>query len=130
MITRGAPIVVNGVIGTVTQEVAAGVSAGALTPAAFKKMKKPYEDILYVLGVKDCDVYLPSDQEVLEMIQQAQQAQANKQPGPDDQAKLARANLDTVKAEQIKAEVTGNTADKQMEGYALIREHKARAYGP
>jgi hypothetical protein len=112
-----------------TQEVAAGVASGALTVAAFKKMKKPYEDMLYVLGVKDANSYLPSDQEVMEMIQQAQAAQQNRQPSPDDQQKLARANLDTVRAAEIEASVNGTTAASQLEGFALLAENKARAYG-
>jgi len=112
------------------QEVTAGVASGALTVAAFKKLRKPYEDILYVLGVKDADAYLPTEDEVMEMIQQAQKASASKQPTPDDQSKLARANLDTVKAKEIDAGMQGNTADKQLEAFSLLSEHKARAYGP
>jgi hypothetical protein len=112
-----------------TQEVTAGVATNSLTPSAFKKMRKPYEDMLYVLGVKDCDVYLPTQDEVMEMVQQAQKASANKQPSPDDQKKMADANLAKVRADQINAEVAGNTASKQLEGFALINEHKARAYG-
>ena len=95
----------------------------------FFKLRKSFEDTLYVLGVKDCDAYLPSDQEVLEMIQQSQKASANKQPSPDDQAKMAKAKLDSAKADEINAEVAGNTASSQLEGYALLEEHKAKAYG-
>ena len=117
-----------------TQEVTAGVASGALTPAAYKKLKKPYADMLYVLGVKDCDSYLPTEEEVVEMIKQSQEAMKNKQPTPKEQADIqatqAKANLDKVRADQINAEVAGNTADKQLEGYALIKEHKAKAYGP
>ena len=54
-------------------------SSGALTPEMYKKVKKPFEDTLYVLGVKDCNVYLPTDDEVVKMIQQAQEAAKNKQ---------------------------------------------------
>jgi hypothetical protein len=111
------------------QEVAAMVAQGTLTPAIFTKIKKPYADTLYTLGVKDCNTYLPSDEEVMEMIKQSQEAQKNKQPSPDDQAKIAKAKLDGAKADEINAEVAGNTASKQLEGYALIHEHKARAYG-
>ena len=110
-------------------EVSAGVAAGAMTPAAFAKLKKPYEDMLYTLGVKEADAYLPSDEEVLEMIQQAQMAQQNKQPDPDDQKKLAGARLDNVRADQIEAEVNGTTAASQLEGVALLSQHKAKAYG-
>jgi hypothetical protein len=98
-------------------------------------MRKPYEDTLYVLGVKDCDSYLVTLDEVTSMAQQAQQkAQAAQEaaknnPNPDDQKKLAGANLDKVRAQEILASMQGNTADKQLEGYALINEHKAKAYG-
>ena len=116
-----------------TQEVTAGVASGALTPAAFKKMKMPYADMMYVLGVKDCDAYLPTEEEVMEMVKQAQESMKNKQPSPQEQAELAvqqaKANLDKVRADQIQADVAGNTASQQLEGYALLKEHKARAYG-
>ena len=112
------------------QTVEAMVSSGTLTPAMYKKIKKPYADTLYVLGVKDCDAYLPTDQEVVEMIQQSKEAMGQKKPTPDDQAKLAKAKLDSAKADEITADVKGETASKQLEGYALIAEHKARAYGP
>jgi hypothetical protein len=111
-------------------EVSQGVAAGVLTPAAYKKLKKPFEDMLYTLGVKECDAYLPTDEEVMEMIQQGQAASKNKQPSPAEQKDLSQAQLNTVKAQQIDAEVAGNTASQQLEGYALIAEHKARAYGP
>ena len=132
------------------QELAEGVQAGILTPESFKKIKKPYEDMLYVLGVKECDAYLPSSDEVIAMIEQSQETMQNAEPSPDDKKKLASADLDTarakqidadmqgaspagnlnkVKADQIQAEVAGNTASAQLEGYALIKEHKARAYG-
>jgi hypothetical protein len=117
------------------QEVQALVAAGTLTPIMFKKIKKPYADTLYTLGVKDCDTYLPTDEEVIEMIKQAKNQEANKQPSPTDQAITAqaksyeaRANLDTVKAAQIEADVNGTAADKQLEGFALLNEHKAKAY--
>jgi len=110
------------------QEVSAMVANGSLTPAIFKKIKKPYADTLYILGVKDCDSYLPSEEEVMEMIKQAEAANQNKQPTPDDQAKTAKAHLDEARAQEISAEVAGNTASKQLEGYALLEEHKARAY--
>ncbi len=112
------------------QEVSTMVAAGSLTPEIYTKIKKPYADTLYVLGVKDCDTYLPSDKEVADMIAAAQKAAANKEPTPDDQAKLAKAKLDTVKAAEIEAEVAGNTASQQLEGYSLIKEGKARAYAP
>jgi hypothetical protein len=103
-----------------------------------------------VLGVKECDAYLPSSEEVIAMIKQSQETMKNAEPSPDDKKKLASADLDTarakqidadmqgaspagnlnkVRADQIQAEVAGNTASSQLEGYALIKEHKAKAYG-
>jgi hypothetical protein len=131
-------------------EITAGVASGALTANSFKKIKKPYEDMLYVLGVKDCDTYLPTEQEVMEMVKQSQEAAKNKQPTPEEQkatasaqldgaraqeiqanmtGKSPSAQLDITKSQEIQADVAGNTASKQLEGYALIKEHKARAYG-
>ena len=110
-------------------EVQAMVAQGTLTPQSFKKVKKPYEDMLYVLGVKDCNAYLPSEDEVMEMVKGAQEAKKTAEPSPDDKAKIAKAHLDDVRANQIEAEVAGNTAASQLEGYALIEEHKAKSYG-
>ena len=98
-------------------------------PEMFFKLRKSFEDTLYVLGVKDCDAYLPTDEEVVEMIKQAQQTQQAKGPSPEDQKKIADAKLATAKAAEIEAEVAGNTASKQLEAFSLIHEHKARAYG-
>ena len=89
--------------------------------------------MLYVLGVKECDSYLPTEEEVMDMVKQATEAMKNKQPTPMEQADLAekqsKAKLDNARADQITAEVSGNTASSQLEGYALIADHKARAYG-
>lgn len=109
-------------------EVQALVAAGTLNPALYRKIKKPYEDTLYVLGVKDCDVYLPTDDEVKAMIEQAQQAQQNRDPSPDDQAKMARAHLDEARAQEIMLDVQGQTADKQLEAVSLLQEGKAARY--
>ncbi|HET8687305.1 MAG TPA: hypothetical protein VFM18_11675 [Methanosarcina sp.] len=122
-----------------TGEITAMAQSNTLTPAAFKKSRKPYEDMLYVLGVKDADSYLPTMEEATEMIKQGQQAaqqkadqaaQMAKQASDADlAAKTAKTNLDTVKAQQIQAEVAGNTASKQLEGYALLHDHVARPFG-
>jgi hypothetical protein len=109
---------------TVTQMVA----ANTLTPEMYKKVKKPFADILYTLGVKDCDTYLPSDDEVMAMIKQAQEAQSNQQPSPDDQKKMASAKLDEAKAQQIMAEVEGNDPDTQL-NYMSIATGHAQDYG-
>lgn len=103
------------------------VGAGTLTPTIYTKVKKPFADTLYVLGVKDCDTYLPSDEEVLQMIQQAQAAKENAEPSPDEQVKTAKAQLDTAKAQQIMAEVSGNDAETQLD-YMAIATGKPKVY--
>jgi hypothetical protein len=91
------------------------VAQGTLTKEVYQKIKKPFADTLYVLGVKDCDTYLPSDEEVVQMIQQGQEAMKNKQPSPEDKQRLSVANLNDVKAQQIQMEVTGEDAESQLD---------------
>jgi hypothetical protein len=90
-------------------------TAGTLTPTMYKKVKKPYADTLYALGVKDCDAYLPDDAEVMEMIKGAAEAKKNAQPNPEDQARLARAGLDEAKTKEVLSNIEGTSADKQLE---------------
>jgi len=91
------------------------VQSGTLTPEIFKKVKKPFEDILYQLGVKDCDTYLPSDEEVATMISQAQEAAKTKEPSAEDKQRLSVANLNDTKAKQIQMEVAGEDAESQLD---------------
>jgi hypothetical protein len=103
------------------------VAQNTLTPEIFKKVKKPFADTLYVLGVKDCDVYLPSDDEVMAMITQAKEAMKNKQPSPEDQKDIASAQLDTAKAQQIMAELSGQDAETQLD-YMALAQGKPKVY--
>jgi len=126
------------------QTVQATVAQGTLTPTMFEKIRKPYADSLYALGCKDADAYLPTKDEVVDMIKQAQAVKQQMGPSPQEQLAMAKAaadkaraqadtagaQLDLMKAQQIKADVEGTSASKQLEGVALIGEHKARAYGP
>jgi hypothetical protein len=120
--------VIKGAQTQLAQEIATGVNSGILTPGAFRKMRKPYEDILYVLGVKDADVYLPTEQEVMEMVEAGKQAAANKKPSADDTKKLADAELAKAKTQEVIANITGQAADKQLEAIALLGEDKAVRY--
>jgi hypothetical protein len=101
------------------QTVQAMVAAGTLTPEIYKKIKKPYSDTLYVLGVKDCDSYLPSDDEVVKMIQQAQASQKGREPSPADKKDLSTANLNDIKAKQIEMSVAGTDAESQLDFMAM-----------
>ena len=100
----------------------------AVTPAAFAKMRRPYEDLMYTLGVKDADTYLLTEQEVMEMVKQSQAAMANKEPSPDDKKKLADAALAQARTQEVIANVQGTAADKQLEAISLIGEGKAVRY--
>ena len=91
------------------------LAQGMMTPEMYKKIKKPFADTLYVLGVKDCNTYLPSDDEVGAMVEKAQQAMQGKEPSPDDKQKLSVANLNDVKAKQIQMEVAGEDAETQLD---------------
>ena len=91
------------------------VQAGTLTPEVYRKVKKPFADTLYVLGVKECDTYLPSDDEIKTMIEQGQAAAKSREPSPEDKKRLAEANLADVKAKQIQAEVAGEDAESQLD---------------
>jgi hypothetical protein len=72
-----------------------------------------------VLGVKDCNVYLPSDEEVAAMIKQAQESQKGKEPSPEDKQRLSVANLNDIKAKQIEMEVAGSDAESQLDFMAM-----------
>ena len=115
-------------------EVAQAVQAGVTSPDLFKKLRKPYEDTLYTLGVKNADTYLVTLDEVTTMAKdaadKAQKAteSAQQNPSPDDQKKIASAKLDQVRAQEIIADINGNDAKRQLEGVALLGQHKARAF--
>jgi hypothetical protein len=104
------------------------VGAGTLTPEMYAKVKRPFEDTLYVLGVKDIDTYLPTDDEVKQMIEQGKQAMATKEPSPADKKDLSTAELNAAKTQQIIAEVGGQDATSQKD-YMALAMGKATDYG-
>ena len=101
---------------TMTQGMA---QSGTLTPEIYNKVKKPFADTLYVLGVKEADTYLPSDDEVKQMIAQGQEAAKSREPSAEDKKRLADAGLATVKTEQIKAEIQGSDSQSQLDYMAV-----------
>jgi len=101
------------------QTVQGMVQQSIMTPEMYKKVKKPFADTLYVLGVKSCDTYLPSDDEVAQMIKQAQEAAKSREPSADDKQKLSMANLNDVKAKQIEMEAAGTDAESQLDFMAM-----------
>ena len=103
------------------------VASGTLTPEIYQKIKKPFADTLYVLGVKDCNSYLPSDDEIKQMISQGQEAAKSREPSPEDKKRLSSAALDDVKAKQIEMEMTGQDAETQLDLMA-ITQGKPKVY--
>ena len=104
------------------------VTQGTLTPEMYDKIKRPYEDTLYVLGVKDVDTYMPTKDEVMAMIQQAQQSMSAKQPTPAEQKDTSVAQLNQAKTAQIQAEISGTDAANQL-NYMSVAMGKAQDYG-
>lgn len=103
------------------------VASGTLTPDIYKKVKKPFADTLYVLGVKDCDVYLPSEDEVIEMIKQGQAAMKAKEPTPVEKKDISAAQLNDARTQQITAEITGQSAKSQLD-YMSVAQGKPKVY--
>lgn len=103
------------------------VQSGTLTPEIYKKIKKPFADTLYVLGVKDCDSYLPSDKEVAQMIKQGQEAMKNKEPSPAEKKDLSAAMLNQVKANEIEMQLSGQDAETQLD-YMAIAQGNPKVY--
>ena len=58
-------------------------------PELFVKVRRPYEDTLRVLGIKDVDAYLPTMEEAVRMAQ----ARAQQGPSMDDQEKMSKMEL-------------------------------------
>ena len=68
-------------------------------PELFTKLRKPYEDTLRVLGVKDVDTYLPTIDEASKIAQ----AQSQKPPSPQEQEMSSKVAVNTAKAKDTEA---------------------------
>ena len=68
----------------------------ASAPELFVKVRRPYEDTLRVLGVKDVDAYLPTMEEALKLFE-SKQAQG---PGPEQQEILSKVELNKAKTQE------------------------------
>jgi hypothetical protein len=109
------------------------VAQGIFDPVMLDKIKKPYEDTLYAVGVKDSDTYLPTDKEIEKLIQQAQQQQqqaaeaAKTNPAPDAQKDISTAKLNDAKTQQIMAEIAGEDPKSQL-SYMSMAEGKGKDF--
>lgn len=65
-------------------------------PELFVKARKPFEDTLRVLGIKDVDAYLPTLEEAAKMMQ----AKAQQGPGPEQQEVMSKVELNKAKTQE------------------------------
>ena len=70
-------------------------------PELFAKVRRPYEDTLRVLNVKDVDAYLPTIEEAAKIAQ----AKAQQGPSMDDQEKQSKTMLNKASSEEKMANV-------------------------
>lgn len=68
-------------------------------PELFQKLRRPYEDTLYALGVKHCDAYLPTFEEAAKIVQ----AKAAQGPSPEQQETQSKVDLNKSKVEETAA---------------------------
>ena len=77
------------IVQTQTQFAQAVMQLDPSVPELFVKVRRPYEDTLRVLGIKDVDAYLPTMEEAAKMAQ----ARAAQGPSMDDQEKQSKMEL-------------------------------------
>jgi len=65
-------------------------------PELFLKVRKPFEDTLRVLGVKDVDAYLPTIDEAAKIMQ----AKAQQGPSPEQQEIQSKVDLNKAKTQE------------------------------
>ena len=65
-------------------------------PELFVKVRRPYEDTLRVLNVKDVDAYLPTMEEAVKIMQ----AQAAKGPSAEQQETASKVELNKAKVQE------------------------------
>ena len=65
-------------------------------PELFMKARKPFEDTLRVLGVKDVDAYLPTIEEAAKIMQAKQQ----QGPSPEQQETMSKVELNKAKVQE------------------------------
>jgi hypothetical protein len=84
------------IVQTQTQFAQAIMQLDPSVPELFVKVRRPYEDTLRVLGVKDIDAYLPTMEEAAKMAQ----AKAAQGPSVDDQEKQSKTELNKATTQE------------------------------
>ena len=78
-------------------------------PEMFDKVKRPFEDTLRALGVKDINAYLPTMEEAMKIVQ----AQAAKGPGAQEQELQSKTELN--KSKSMESQASAQLKMKQAE---------------
>lgn len=78
-------------------------------PEMFEKVKRPFEDTLRALGVKDINAYLPTMEEAMKLVQ----AQAAKGPGAQEQELQSKTELN--KSKSMESQASAQLKMKQAE---------------
>ena len=84
------------ILQTQTQFAQAMMQVPPEVPEMFLKVRRPYEDTLRVLGIKDVDAYLPTFEEAAKLVQ----AQAAKGPGVAEKEVQSKVDLNNAKTQE------------------------------
>jgi len=93
-------------------------------PEMFEKARRPFEDTLYALGVKNCDSYLPTFEEAAKMLQAKQAAG----PGVAEQEVQSKVELNKAKTQESATVAALNmkkAEDIDMDNYFEYQAMKA-----
>ena len=93
-------------------------------PEMFEKARRPFEDTLYALGVKNCDSYLPTFEEAAKMLQAKQAAG----PGIAEQEVQSKVELNKAKTQESATVAALNmkkAEDIDMDNYFEAQAMKA-----
>jgi hypothetical protein len=93
-------------------------------PEMFEKARRPFEDTLYALGVKNCDSYLPTFEEAAKMLQAKQAAG----PGVAEQEVQSKIDLNNAKTQESATVAALNmkkAEDIDMDNYFETQAMKA-----
>jgi hypothetical protein len=92
-------------------------------PEMFTKARRPFEDTLYALGVKNCDSYLPTMEEAAKVAQ----AKAAQGPGVAEQETKSKVDLNNAKVQESQSVAALNikkAEDVDMDNYFEMQAMK------
>ena len=93
-------------------------------PELFTKLRRPFEDTLYALGVKNCDAYLPTLEEATKIAQ----AKAQQGPGVAEQEVQSKVGLNQAKTKESQSVAELNVKkmqDIEMDNFFEMQALKA-----